>query len=203
MLGQPQTMLVPEVIGFRLTGRLPEGTTATDLVLTVTEMLRKRGVVNKFVEFFGTGLSNLSVADRATIGNMSPEYGSTVAIFPIDQLTLDYLKLTGRSESHIELVRAYAKAQGLFRTDATPDPIFTDLVEVDLGSIEPNLAVEFGIVIGLELGPCLDRLIERGPFWRKRPASEVFERDLVRRNHSATCAGLDRHVAQCEPSLDR
>src|SRR6202011_1241612 len=140
MLGQPQTMLVPEVIGFRLTGKLPEGTTATDLVLTVTEMLRKRGVVNKFVEFFGTGLSNLSVADRATIGNMSPEYGSTVAIFPIDQLTLDYLKLTGRSESHIELVRAYAKAQGLFRTDDSPDPLFTDILELDLNSVEPSLA---------------------------------------------------------------
>ena len=140
MLGQPQTMLVPEVIGFRLTGRLPEGTTATDLVLTVTEMLRKRGVVNKFVEFCGTGLSNLSVADRATIGNMSPEYGSTVAIFPIDQLTLDYLKLTGRSESHIDLVRAYAKAQGLFRTDDSPDPLFTDILELDLKSVEPSIA---------------------------------------------------------------
>jgi len=140
MLGQPQTMLVPEVIGFRLTGRLPEGTTATDLVLTVTEMLRKRGVVNKFVEFFGTGLNSLSVADRATIGNMSPEYGSTVAIFPIDQLTLDYLKLTGRSASHIELVRAYAKAQGLFRTDDSPDPLFTDILELNLNSVEPSLA---------------------------------------------------------------
>jgi len=140
MLGQPQTMLVPDVIGFRLTGRLPEGTTATDLVLTVTEMLRKRGVVNKFVEFFGTGLSSLSVADRATIGNMSPEYGSTVAIFPIDQLTLDYLKLTGRSASHIDLVRAYAKAQGLFRTDDSTDPLFTDILELDLNSVEPSLA---------------------------------------------------------------
>jgi aconitate hydratase len=103
-------------------------------------MLRKHGVVNKFVEFFGTGLSNLSVADRATIGNMSPEYGSTVAIFPIDQLTLDYLKLTGRSESHIELVRAYAKAQGLFRTDESPDPLFTDILDLDLNSVEPSLA---------------------------------------------------------------
>src|ERR1700736_1419768 len=140
MLGQPQTMLVPEVIGFRLTGKLPEGTTATDLVLTVTEMLRKRGVVNKFVEFFGTGLSNLSVADRATIGNMSPEYGSTVAIFPIDQLTLDYLKLTGRSEEQIALVEAYAKAQGMFRTDDSPEPRFTDTLALDLGDVVPNLA---------------------------------------------------------------
>ena len=140
MLGQPLTMLVPEVIGFRLTGRLPDGSTATDLVLTVTEMLRKRGVVNKFVEFFGPGLSALSVADRATIGNMSPEYGSTCAIFPIDDATLEYLKLTGRSESHLELVRAYAQAQGLFRTDASPDPLFTDVLELDLGSVEPSLA---------------------------------------------------------------
>ncbi len=140
MLGQPQTMLVPEVIGFRVTGELPEGATATDLVLTVTEKLRKRGVVNKFVEFFGTGLSNLSVADRATIGNMSPEYGSTVAIFPIDELTLDYLKLTGRSQAQIALVRAYAQAQGLFRTDRSPDPIFTDILELDLGTVEPSIA---------------------------------------------------------------
>ncbi len=140
MLGQPQTMLVPEVIGFRLSGRLPEGTTATDLVLTVTEMLRKRGVVNKFVEFFGTGLSSLSVADRATIGNMSPEYGSTVAIFPIDELTLTYLKLTGRSDAHIALVRGYAQAQGLFRTDSSADPLFTDILELDLATVEPSLA---------------------------------------------------------------
>ncbi|HEV2878693.1 MAG TPA: aconitate hydratase AcnA, partial [Candidatus Eremiobacteraceae bacterium] len=140
MLGQPQTMLVPEVIGFRLTGKLPEGATATDLVLTVAEILRKRGVVNRFVEFFGSGLSNLSVADRATIGNMSPEYGSTVAIFPIDELTLDYLKLTGRSKERIDLVRAYAKVQGLFRTDQSPDPLFTDILELDLNTVEPSLA---------------------------------------------------------------
>jgi aconitate hydratase len=140
MLGQPLSMLVPEVIGFRLTGRLPDGSTATDLVLTVTEMLRRRGVVNKFVEFFGTGLSALSVADRATIGNMSPEYGSTCAIFPIDELTLQYLKLTSRSASQVALVQSYAQAQGLFRTDASPDPLFTDILELDLGSVEPSLA---------------------------------------------------------------
>jgi aconitate hydratase A / 2-methylisocitrate dehydratase len=140
MLGQPLTMLVPEVIGFRITGKLPQGSTATDLVLTVTEMLRKRGVVNKFVEFFGTGLSNLSVADRATIGNMSPEYGSTCAIFPIDEATLTYLKLTGRSQEQIALVRAYAQAQGLFRTDASPDPLYTDTMQLDLGTVEPSLA---------------------------------------------------------------
>ncbi len=140
MLGQPLTMLIPEVIGFRITGKMPAGATATDLVLTVTEMLRKRGVVNKFVEFFGTGLSSLSVADRATIGNMSPEYGSTVAIFPIDDATLEYMRLTGRTRARIDLVSAYARAQGLFRTDSSPDPLFTDILELDLANVEPSLA---------------------------------------------------------------
>src|SRR5258708_27319042 len=122
MLGQPVTMLIPEVIGVRMDGALREGVTATDLVLHVTQMLRKRGVVGAFVEFFGKGLSSMPVADRTTIGNMSPEFGSTVAIFPIDDRTLEYLRLTGRSAEHIALVETYAKAQGLFRTDATPDP---------------------------------------------------------------------------------
>jgi aconitate hydratase len=140
MLGQPVTMLVPDVIGFKLHGKLNEGVTSTDLVLAVTEILRKKGVVGKFVEFFGAGLSNLGVADRVTIGNMSPEYGSTVAIFPIDLQTLAYLKLTGRSEEQIALVEAYARAQGLFRTDQSPDPTFTDVLELDLGSVVPNLA---------------------------------------------------------------
>jgi aconitate hydratase len=140
MLGQPVSMLIPEVIGFRLRGRLPEGATATDLVLTVTEILRKKGVVGKFVEFFGAGLSNLSLADRATIGNMSPEYGSTCAIFPIDDETLKYLKLTGRSEAHIAHVRAYAQAQGMFRTDESSEPLYTDILELDLGTVEPSLA---------------------------------------------------------------
>ena len=140
MLGQPVTMLIPEVVGCRLTGALPEGVTATDLVLTVTQLLRKKGVVGKFVEFFGKGLSNLSVADRTTLGNMSPEYGSTIAIAPIDDHTLAYLRLTGRNEEHIALVEAYAKAQGLFRTDDTPDPEFTDTLELDLGTVVPNLA---------------------------------------------------------------
>ena len=140
MLGQPVTMLVPEVIGFRVTGKLSEGVTSTDLVLTITEMLRKKGVVGKFVEFFGAGLSNLSVADRVTIGNMSPEYGSTVAIFPIDHQTLSYLKLTGRSAEQIALVEAYARAQGLYRTDECLDPLFTDTLELDLGTVVPNLA---------------------------------------------------------------
>ncbi len=140
MLGQPVTMLIPEVVGFKLNGRLREGVTSTDLVLRVTELLRKKGVVGKFVEFYGTGLSNLGVADRVTMGNMSPEYGSTIAIFPIDTHTLAYLKMTGRSDEQIALVEAYAKAQGLFRTDASPDPLFSDSLELDLSSVEPNIA---------------------------------------------------------------
>ncbi len=139
MLGQPISMLIPEVIGFRLNGTLPEGATATDLVLTITERLRQYGVVGKFVEFFGPGLASLTVADRATLGNMSPEYGSTVAICPIDQMTLDYLTLTGRDPSRVDLVEAYAKTQGLY---ATPDddPLYSDVVEFNLGSVEPSLA---------------------------------------------------------------
>jgi len=140
MLGQPVTMLIPDVIGFRLTGKLQEGVTATDLVLAVTQMLRKKGVVGKFVEFYGPGLSNLTVADRATLGNMSPEYGSTIAITPIDEQTLEYLRLTGRSDEQVALVEAYAKAQGLFRSDADPEPIYTDTLELDLATVEPNLA---------------------------------------------------------------
>jgi aconitate hydratase len=140
MLGQPVSMLIPEVIGFRVEGRLREGVTATDLVLTVAEMLRKKGVVGRFVEFFGPGLSALPVVDRTTISNMSPEFGSTVAIFPIDDRTLDYLRLTGRSREQIALVEAYAKAQQLFRTDQTPEPEFTDALSLDLGSVEPSLA---------------------------------------------------------------
>jgi aconitate hydratase len=140
MLGQPVTMLIPEVVGFRLEGALREGVTATDLVLTVAEMLRRKGVVGKFVEFYGAGLSALPVVDRTTISNMSPEFGSTVAIFPIDDQTLEYLRLTGRPAEQIALVEAYAKAQGLFRSDATGDPEFVDSLALDLGSVEPSLA---------------------------------------------------------------
>ncbi len=140
MLGQPVSMLLPEVIGFKLTGKLPEGATATDLVLTVTQMLRKKGVVNKFVEFFGPGLNNLPLADRATIGNMAPEYGATCGFFPIDQVTIDYLKITGRSPERVALVEAYAKAQGMWRHADMPDPVFTDTLELDLGDVEPSLA---------------------------------------------------------------
>ncbi len=140
MLGQPQSMLIPQVIGFKLTGRLKEGVTATDLVLTVTQMLRKKGVVNKFVEFYGPGLDAMSLADRATIGNMAPEYGATCGFFPVDNETLNYLTFSGRDTHRIALTEAYAKAQGLFRTAASPDPVFTDTLELDLGDVVPSLA---------------------------------------------------------------
>ena len=139
MLGQPISMLIPDVIGFRLVGSLPEGTTATDLVLTITERLRQHGVVGKFVEFFGPGLGSLTLADRATLGNMSPEYGSTVAICPIDRMTLDYLALTGRDPRQVDLVEAYAKAQGLFASEAD-DPAYSGVVELDLATVEPSIA---------------------------------------------------------------
>src|SRR5262245_16333200 len=140
MLGQPYSMVLPEVIGVKLTGKLKEGMTATDLVLTVTQMLRKRGVVGKFVEYFGPGLADLSIADRATLGNMSPEYGATCGIVPIDDDTLKYLRETSRSEARIALVAAYAKAQGMYRTKNTPDPVFTDVLKLELSSVEPSLA---------------------------------------------------------------
>src|SRR2546429_84894 len=133
-------MLVPEVVGFRLHGRLSEGATATDLVLTVTEMLRKKGVVGKFVEFYGSGLSTLSVPDRATIANMAPEYGATMGFFPVDGETLAYLQFTSRSAEQIALVEAYCKEQMLFRTDQTPSPLFNDTLELDLGTVEPTVA---------------------------------------------------------------
>jgi aconitate hydratase len=140
MLGQPVTMLIPQVIGFRMNGKLPAGATATDLVLTVTEMLRKKGVVDKFVEFFGDGLANLPLADRATIANMAPEYGSTCGIFPIDEETIRYLELSGRSKERIDLVTAYAKHQGMWRTQGQKSAEYTDVLELDLGQVEPSLA---------------------------------------------------------------
>src|SRR5579863_1486800 len=140
MLGQPSSMLIPEVVGFRLHGKLSEGATATDLVLTVTEMLRKKGVVGKFVEFYGTGLSSLSVPDRATIANMAPEYGATMGFFPVDAETLAYLQFTGRTQEQIALVEAYCKEQFLFRTDSTPEPLFSDKLELDLASVESTVA---------------------------------------------------------------
>jgi aconitate hydratase len=140
MLGQPINLLIPQVIGFRLHGALPEGATATDLVLTITRMLRDRGVVGRFVEFFGQGLDQLPLADRATISNMSPEFGSTCGLFPIDAETTRYLRLTGRSEAQVALIEAYARAQGFFRTNETPDPIFTDTLALDLSTVQPTIA---------------------------------------------------------------
>jgi aconitate hydratase len=140
MLGQPVSMLIPEVIGFKLTGKPKEGTTATDIVLTVTEMLRKKGVVNKFVEFYGPGLDNMSLADRATIANMAPEYGATCGFFPIDAETIRYLSFTGRDKHRVKMVEEYAKAQGMWRDSTTPDPVFTDTLSLDLSTVEPSLA---------------------------------------------------------------
>ncbi|HRJ44236.1 MAG TPA: aconitate hydratase AcnA, partial [Caldilineaceae bacterium] len=140
MLGQPIYMLLPDVVGFKLTGQLPEGATATDLVLRVTEMLRKHGVVGKFVEFYGAGLSKLSLPDRATIGNMAPEYGATMGFFPVDDETLRYLVGTNRDEALVDLVERYSKEQGLFRTDATPDPLFNSTLELDMGTVVPSLS---------------------------------------------------------------
>jgi aconitate hydratase len=140
MLGQPIYMLEPEVVGFKITGRLPEGATATDLVLVVTEMLREKGVVGKFVEYFGPGLSSMSLPDRATIANMCPEYGATVGYFPVDDETLNYMRRTGRSEELVQLVKQYTQAQGIFRTDDMPDPDYTEIVELDLSTVVPSLA---------------------------------------------------------------
>jgi len=140
MLGQPITMLIPHVIGFKLTGKLKEGATATDLVLTVTEMLREKGVVGKFVEFYGDGLADMPLADRATLGNMSPEFGSTCAIFPIDNQTIRYLEMSGRDPAHIELIEAYAREQGLWREDGQPNALYTDTLELDVGTVEPCIA---------------------------------------------------------------
>jgi aconitate hydratase len=140
MLGQPSSMLIPPVVGYRLSGRLPEGATATDLVLTITEALRKKGVVGTFVEFYGPGLAHLTIADRVTLGNMCPEYGATVAVFPIDDMTLEYLRLTGRDKAQVNLVERYAKEQGLFRIDSTPDAKYDQTLELDLATVEPSLA---------------------------------------------------------------
>src|SRR5207237_4312741 len=136
MLGQPLSMLIPEVVGFRLRGRLPEGATATDLVLTVTEVLRKKGVVGKFVEFFGPGLADLPLADRATIANMAPEYGATCGIFPVDAETLRYLRFTGRPEGLVRLVEAYTREQGLFHTADTPEAAYSDTLSLELAKVE-------------------------------------------------------------------
>ncbi|MBX3063207.1 MAG: aconitate hydratase AcnA [Anaerolineae bacterium] len=180
MLGQPIYMLLPDVIGVKLTGKLPEGATATDLVLTLTQMLRKRGVVDKFVEFFGPGLSGMTLPDRATIANMAPEYGATMGFFPIDSETISYLRRTGRSEATAQLAENYAKMQGLYRTDETPDPIFTDMLALDLGSVEPSVA---------------------GP---KRPQDRVRLADMKSNFHDTLTAPLDkRGFALKEEDLEK
>ncbi|MGZ6140065.1 MAG: aconitate hydratase AcnA [Myxococcaceae bacterium] len=163
LLGQPLTMLLPQVVGFRLSGKLPPGATATDLVLTVTQMLRKRGVVGKFVEFFGPGIRELSLPDRATIANMAPEYGATIGFFPVDAQTLAYLRFTGRPAAQVELVEAYCKAQGLLHTAETPEPVFSDQLSLDLGTVEPSLA-----------GP--KRPQDRVPL---KDAKKIFEKSLL------------------------
>ena len=173
MLGQPITMLIPQVVGFQLTGQLLEGTTATDLVLTVTQMLRQKGVVGKFVEFFGDGLAQLPLADRATLGNMSPEFGSTCAIFPIDGETLRYLELSGREPAHIRLIEGYAKEQGLWRHDGQADALYSDTLELDMGTVEPSLA-----------GP--KRPQDRIPL---KSADSIFSRHLAEATAGRTSAG--------------
>ncbi len=160
MLGQPYFMLLPEVIGFKLTGKLPEGATATDLVLTVTEMLRKKGVVGKFVEFYGSGLSTLTLPDKATISNMSPEYGATMGFFPVDDAALSYLRLSGRSEDHITLVEEYMKSQGLFRTDQTKDPTFSDTLELNMGDVKPSISGPLNPEERVSLTDAKERAIE-------------------------------------------
>src|SRR5438046_9185940 len=139
MLGQPVSMLIPQVVGFRLSGKLTEGATATDLVLTVTQLLRAKGVVGKFVEFYGPGVAARPRADRATIGNMAPEYGATVGIFPVDQETLRYLEFTGRPTEQVQLVEAYMKEQGLFHSAGAPEPVYSDTLSLDLATVEPSL----------------------------------------------------------------
>ena len=182
MLGQPVSMLVPQVVGFKLTGKLREGTTATDLVLTVTEMLRKLGVVGKFVEFYGPGISELSLADRATIGNMSPEYGATCGIFPVDQGTLRYLELTGRSAEQIRLVEAYFKEQGLFHTADSAESEYTATIALDLSTVEPSVA-----------GP--KRPQDRVPLSKAGPAFRQQLPNLLGPNASA---GKERQVTRWE-----
>ncbi len=180
MLGQPIYMLMPQVIGFKLTGELPEGATATDLVLTVTQILRKRGVVDKFVEFYGAGCGKLSLPDRATIANMAPEYGATMGFFPVDHETLSYMRRTGRSEEQITLVERYTKEQGLFRTDDTPDPIFTDMLELNLADVQPSMA---------------------GP---KRPQDRILLRDMKSTFEKALSAPFDQRGFALPPAaIDR
>ncbi len=184
LLGQPVSMLIPEVVGLRFSGTLPEGTTATDLVLTVTQRLREHGVVGKFVEFCGPGLQSLSLADRATVANMAPEYGATIGFFPIDALTLDYLRLTGRGEEQVRLVETYARAQGLFHSEDEPDPAYSELLELDLSAVEPSLSGPRRPQDRVPLGRAKEQFLEELPALRGDAGSESFPRVSVR--HAGT-----------------
>src|SRR3954449_1111838 len=186
MLGQPMSMLIPRVVGFKLHGDLPEGATATDLVLTVTQMLREHGVVSKFVEFYGPGIPNLPLADRATIGNMSPEFGSTCAIFPIDAETLRYLEFSGRPKERIELVEAYAREQGLWHDEDSEEPTYSETLELDLGDVVPSLA-----------GP--KRPQDRVSLTESKAAFRLALEDLLPEKDSR---GVDEEVAESFPASD-
>ncbi|MBY0462418.1 MAG: aconitate hydratase AcnA [Alphaproteobacteria bacterium] len=196
MLGQPISMLIPEVVGVHLKGTLPEGSTATDLVLTITNLLRKKGVVGKFVEFFGNGLDHLSLADRATVSNMAPEYGATCGFFPIDQETINYLTLTGRSSDQIALVEAYAKAQGLWRTKE--NPVFKDVLEIDLGTIQPTLAGPKRPQDKILLPDMKKTALSLTP---KGPSIEVTEKDYSLHNHDVVIAAITSCTNTSNPSV--
>ena len=205
MLGQPVSMLIPEVVGFRLTGKLNEGITATDLVLTVTQMLRKHGVVGKFVEFYGPGLDYLPLADRATIGNMAPEYGATCGFFPVDRITLDYLRLTGRSEERIALVEAYSKAQGMWRDSNSPDPVFTATLELDLSQVQPSVAgpkrPQDRVTLG-DIGASFDLLMETSG--RKQETDTAFPvtgEDFALKHGAVVIAAITSCTNTSNPSV--
>ncbi|MEN8237379.1 MAG: aconitate hydratase AcnA [Pseudomonadota bacterium] len=205
MLGQPISILIPEVIGFKLTGGLREGTTATDLVLAVTQMLRNKGVVGKFVEFYGPGLDQLTIADRATIANMSPEYGATCGFFPIDQALLDYLKFTGRPDSHVHLVEAYAKNQGLWRTPEAPDPLFSDTLELNIETVEPCLAgprrPQDRILLSQSVTAFDEALSETQSKPSKAPAVRYNNQDFILENGSVVIAAITSCTNTSNPSV--
>ena len=202
MLGQPVSMLIPKVVGFKLTGQIPTGATATDVVLTITEVLRKHGVVGKFVEFYGSGVSKVPLANRATIGNMSPEFGSTVAIFPIDEVTLDYLRITGRTEHEIDLVEAYSKAQGLWH-DPSIEPVFSEYLELDLSTVVPSIAGPKRPQDRIELSKsksAFDTAIKTYSNVKSKPAS-VKGKDYKIDNGAVTIASITSCTNTSNPSV--
>ena len=202
MLGQPVSMLIPKVVGFKLTGQIPTGATATDVVLTITEMLRKHGVVGKFVEFYGSGVSKVPLANRATIGNMSPEFGSTVAIFPIDEVTLDYLRITGRTESEIALVEAYTKAQGLWH-DPSTEPVYSEYLELDLSSVVPSIAGPKRPQDRIELSKSkssFDTAIKTYSDTKSKP-TQVKGKDFTIDNGAVTIASITSCTNTSNPSV--